>query len=413
MDNTTATANNHIEAARCLRCKNARCSAACAVHTDVPSVMGLYREGRTEEAADILFSNNPFSAITSQVCDWSKACYGHCILNAKKVPVDWHSIEFEIAGEALFHTEVVPGMENGKKVAVVGAGPAGITAAFKLREAGFSVTVFDANERPGGVLRYGIPEFRLDRKYVDRYETMMSGAGILFRGCTRLGQDITVSALRQEYDAVLIAAGAGIPRKLDIPGEESERIIYALDYLKNPSSYKLGHKVLVIGGGNVTMDACRTANRNGHDTWVYYRKSFENMPANSIEVEEARQEGVKFELFEVPVEIRVNKAVMKHCENVTKPDGRIATKMIDGSEHEVEFDSMLVAISANVDMGIFGDEMPELNNSGWPSVDEFQKTSLGNVYLAGDFILGPATVVEAVASATKAVEGIIRDFTEA
>ena len=403
----TATSQNQTEAGRCLRCRNARCSAACAVHTDVPAVMGLYKEGKFEEAAAILFNNNPFAAITSQVCDWSKACYGHCVLNAKKIPVNWHSIEFEIAGEALFHTDIVPGADNGRKVAVIGAGPAGIAAAFLLREAGFSVTVFDANERPGGVLRYGIPEFRLDRKYVDRYEVIMSEGGIVFQGNTVLGKDITVSGLRKDFDAVLIAAGAGIPRKLDIPGEESDKIIYALDYLKNPSDYKLGRKVLVIGGGNVTMDACRTANRNGHDTWVYYRKSFENMPANSREVDEAREEGVKFQLFEVPVEIREGKAVMKNCENVTRPDGRISTKMIDGSEHEVEFDNMLVAISANIDLGVFGDELPEMTETGWPSVDEYQKTSLDNVYVAGDFILGPSTVVDAVASAKKAVRGII------
>lgn len=401
---------NKNEAGRCLRCKNARCAQACPVHTDVPVLMGLYKESRLDEAADILFANNPFSAITSQICDWSKVCYGHCILNAKKMPVNWHSIEFEIAGEALFRTDIAPGESNGRRVAIIGAGPAGISAAFWLRQAGFGVSLFDANKRPGGVLRYGIPEFRLDRKYVDRYEVMLQNAGVEFHGNTSLGKDIGLSSLRKEYDAVLIAAGANIPRRLNIPGEEHPDIIYALDYLRNPSEYELGRKVLVIGGGNVTMDACRTANRNGHDTWVYYRKSFADMPANSTEVEEAKEEGVQFRLFEVPVAINGHKAVMRKCENIVRPDGRLATRMIEDTDHEVEFDSMLVAISANVDFNIFGEDSPAKNNSGWPEVDETQRTSLDNVFVAGDFILGPSTVVNAVASAKTAVNGIIRLF---
>ena len=213
------------------------------------------------------------------------------------------------------------------------------------------------------------------------------------------------SEIRREFDAVLIACGASVPRRLDIPGEEHPDIIYALDYLKNPSAYRLKDNVLVIGGGNVTMDACRTAKRASHDTTVYYRKTFENMPANSMEVQEAINEGIKFCLFEVPVEIRGNKAVMRKCENVVKSDGRIATRMIEGSDHEVEFGSMLVAISANVDYSIFGDEKPEFTN-GWLTADEGQQTSMPGVFIAGDYILGPATVVEAVESAKKAVKGI-------
>ena len=155
------------------------------------------------------------------------------------------------------------------------------------------------------------------------------------------------------------------------------------------------------------MDACRTAVRQGRDATVYYRKSFENMPANAIEVELAREEGVKFALFEVPVGFRDGKAIMRKCENVLKPDGRVATKMLEGTDHEVEFDTMLVAISANVDFSIFGDDKPELNRYGWPETNDSQQTSLKDVFIAGDFILGPATVVNAVASAKKAVRGIM------
>ena len=397
---------NNPEAGRCLLCKIPRCSAACAVRTDVPSAMRAYREGKPEEAAALLFENNPFSAITSLVCDWQKNCLGHCVLNSRNVPVRWHEIEEELSCGYLFNAHITPGDDCGKSVAIVGGGPAGITAALRLREKGCAVTILDRNERPGGVLRYGIPEFRLERKYIDQYDRLLDESGVVFKGNVNVGTDITIGSLRDEFDAVLITCGAAIPRRLDIPGEDNADIIYALDYLKNPSAFKLKDNVLVIGGGNVTMDACRTAKRMGYDTYVYYRKSFENMPANSLEVKEAVKESVKFHLFEVPVEIRGHKAVMRKCENVTKPDGRIATRMIEGSDREVEFGSMLVAISASVDYGIFGDISIDLEN-GRPVTDENLQSSVPGVFLAGDFILGPATVVEAVASAKTAVQGII------
>ena len=398
---------NKSEAARCLKCRNARCSAACPVHTDIPALMSLYLQGKKDEAAAILLKNNPMAAISSRVCDWSRVCLSRCILNARQSPVNWHSVEAEMAGDAIFRMKIRPGDATGKSVGIIGAGPAGISAAIWLREAGHDVVIYDSCERPGGVLRYGIPEFRLDRKYIDRYEVILEEAGVAFRSGTIVGKDITLRELRKKHDAVLIAAGAGIPRKLDVPGEEDANVIYALDYLKDPSAYNLGRNVIVIGGGNVTMDACRTAVRQGCDTTVYYRKSFENMPANAIEVELAREEGVKFALFEVPVGFNEGRAVMRKCENVLKPDGRVSTKMLEGTDHEVEFDTMLVAISANVDFDIFGEDKPTLNRYGWPETNDSQQTSLKDVFIAGDFILGPATVVDAVASAKKAVAGIL------
>ena len=398
---------NKSEAARCLKCRNARCSAACPVHTDIPALMSLYLQGKKDEAAAILLKNNPMAAISSRVCDWSRVCLSRCILNARQSPVNWHSVEAEMAGDAIFRMKIRPGDATGKSVGIIGAGPAGISAAFWLREAGHDVVIYDSCERPGGVLRYGIPEFRLDRKYIDRYEVILEEAGVAFHGRTIVGKDITLRELRKKHDAVLIAAGAGIPRKLDVPGEEDANVIYALDYLKDPSAYNLGRNVIVIGGGNVTMDACRTAVRQGCDTTVYYRKSFENMPANAIEVELAREEGVKFALFEVPVGFNEGRAIMRKCENVLKPDGRVSTKMLEGTDHEVEFDTMLVAISANVDFDIFGEDKPALNRYGWPETNDSQQTSLKDVFIAGDFILGPATVVDAVASARKAVTGIL------
>lgn len=393
------------EAARCLLCKKARCSAACPVATDVPTLMKLYREGKIEEAGKMLFENNPFCAITSRVCDWKKNCYGHCVLNARKIPIPWCHIEEEISDAFLAGYSVQPGEPNYKSVAIVGAGPAGMTAAIRLREAGYAVAMFDEHDRMGGILRYGIPDFRLDKSIVDRYEAILLEAGVEFHGGCRIGRDTSVSELRSSYDAVFVATGANVPRKLCVPGEEnSPSVIYAVDYLNDPASFTLGRKVIVIGGGNVTMDASRTAIRAGHEVYVYYRKTFENMPANMAEVEEALEEGVVFKTFEVPVEVRGNIAIMRNCENVTREDGSLATRTIPGSEHEVAFDTMIVAVSANADYSILADA--KMSNGKWPDVNEQQETSIPGVFMAGDFILGPSTVADSVHSAKIAVDGI-------
>ena len=400
------------EASRCLMCKNARCSSSCAVHTDIPAAMRLYREGRIEESGKMLFDNNPLSAITCQVCDWNRLCYGHCILNVKKTPVHWYWIEQEISIPYLKTVNITPGEDNGKKVSIIGAGPAGIVAAIMLRQKGFSVTVYDEHERIGGVLRYGIPEFRLDKTFLGEYERIFKESGIKFKGRVKIGKNITLRGIRRISDAVFIATGAEVPRKMNIPGEDNPHVIPALEYLDNPDAYLLGERVLVIGGGNVAMDASRTAVKDGHDTTILYRKNFENMPANTIEVEEAMKDGVMFRVMQTPVEIKTvdgrNIAVVRDCQNVTNSDGSLSTVILDGTDQEIEFDDMIIAVSETVDHSIFGDEKPEtIGGDSWPKVNGVQQTSFPDVFLAGDFLYGPNTVVKAVQSAKIAVQGII------
>jgi glutamate synthase (NADPH/NADH) small chain len=258
-----------------------------------------------------------------------------------------------------------------------------------LYEAGAQVALYDANPRMGGVLRYGIPAFRLDKKYCDAYEKMLTLAGVEFHGGVELGKDISLKDLSASHDAVLLAAGAEKPATLNIPGEE--HAVQALPFLKDPSAYQLGKKVIVIGGGNVAMDACRTAVRQGAETWVYYRKTFENMPANPMEVEEAKADGVQFKVFQAPVEMKDGGVVFRDCENVVPEDGgRVITRILEGTDHFVECDTLLLAISEKPD--------PELQEAA---------EGLGNVYKAGDFLTGPATVVEAVGSARAAVNDMI------
>ena len=398
------------EALRCLLCKKPKCALqGCPVHTPVPECMQLYREGKLDQAGELLFENNPLTAVTSQVCDWKQFCYGNCVLNVKQVPIRWYEIEQEISTSYLFRHRLTRRSEelSGKRIALVGAGPVGIASAVWLYEAGATVTLFDANPRMGGVLRYGIPAFRLDKKYCDAYEAMFEAAGIEFKGGFELGRDGSLSNLMADYDAVILGAGAEKPATLQIPGEE--KAVQALPFLKDPSAFNLGKKVIVIGGGNVAMDACRTAMRQGCETWVYYRKTFENMPANPMEVEEAKADGVQFKVFQAPVEVREGGVVFRDCENVQPEDGgRVVTRIIDGTDHFVPCDTLLTAISEKPDFELFAGTSAVMNQWGWPSVSEAGKVEgLSNVWLAGDFLLGPKTVVEAVASARVAVNDLI------
>ena len=402
------------EALRCLLCKKPKCSMqGCPVHTPIPECMLMYRQGKLDDAGELLLRNNPLTAVTSQVCDWKQFCYGHCVLNVKKVPVRWYEIEQEISTAYLFKYRLERRSREleGKRVALVGAGPVGIAAAFWLYEAGADVTLLDANPRMGGVLRYGIPAFRLDKKYVDAYEEMFARAGIVFQGGVELGKDLSLSDLSARYDAVLIGAGAEKPATLNIPGEE--RSVQALSFLKDPSAFALGRKVIVVGGGNVAMDACRTAQRLGAETWVYYRKTFENMPANPLEVEEAKADGVQFRVFQAPIEVRDGAVIFRDCQNETDPEtGKLVTKILDGTDHEVPCDVLMPAISEKPDFGILAGAPWQHNVWKWPFTDEggrmsFQDSGKANVFVAGDFTLGPKTVVEAIGSARAAADGIL------
>ncbi len=383
----------NTEAQRCLLCKKPKCALeGCPVHTPVPECMLLYRQGKLAEAGEMLFRNNPLTAVTSQVCDWKQFCYGHCVLNVKLAPVRWYEIEQEISTAYLFQCKLQRRSAEleGKRIALVGAGPVGIAAAVWLYEAGADVTLLDANERLGGVLRYGIPAFRLDKKYCDAYETMFADAGIAFRGGVEVGKDITLAQLQADYDAVLIGAGAEKPATLHIPGEE--KAVQALPFLKDPSAFNLGKKVIVIGGGNVA--------------------TFENMPANPLEVEEAKADGVQFKVFQAPVEVKEGGVVFRDCENVVpEGGGRVVTRIIDGTDHFVECDTLLTAISEKPDFSMFKGTSAQMNEWGWPATSEAGLVQgLSNVWVAGDFILGPKTVVEAVASAREAVKNIIESL---
>ena len=406
---------NNNEALRCLLCKKPKCSLqGCPVHTPVPECVQLYREDRLEEAGKLLFDNNPLTAVTSRVCEWKQFCYGHCVLNVKSIPVRWYELEQEISDAYLFGARLDRESDvlSGKKIAIIGAGPVGICAAVWLYRAGADIALADANPRIGGVLRYGIPAFRLDRKYVNAFERMFEQAGIVFQGDITVGKDIGLDRVAARYDAVLIGTGAEKPATLSIPGEGKG--LQALPFLRNPAAFDLGRKVIVIGGGNVAMDTARTAIRQGAETWIYYRKDYGNMPANPIEVEGAMRDGVHFRVFQAPVEVKAHSVVFCDCQNETDPEtGKIVTRIIQGTEHEVECDTLLTAISEKPDFSIFNGCEPVRNDWGWPEVTEEGQVvfpDIDNVLTAGDFLYGPKTVVEAVASTRTAVHAIIARY---
>lgn len=393
----------HQDATRCLKCKNALCQKHCPIATDVPKIMELYQNGNVLEAQETLFANNPLSAICSLVCDHQRQCFGNCVLNFKQEPIHFYAIEQELSLSYLKTVHFTLNKGNKGKIAVVGSGPAGISCALFLSDEGYDVTIYEANDEIGGVLTYGIPDFRLSKDLVKQYVRILKEKGIKIRLNCMIGTSISLSALKAEHDAVILAVGTQNAKMMHIPNETRYNVHYAIDYLKSPQRFELGKKVIVLGGGNVAMDACRMAKKQGYDTYVYYRKTFEDMPANKSEVEEALAEGVKFVTFEVPIAISEDGMIFAKGENILDDKGRKQTKIIAGTEHHVACDSVIVAVSQTLRL-----DFPELALNKWQFYETKQghMTSMEQVYVCGDAYLGAKTVAAAVADAKKTVEEV-------
>ena len=253
-----------LEADRCLLCKNARCKANCPISTEIPEVIRLFKEGKLDEAGEILFENNPLSAVCAIVCPHEDQCKGNCIRGIKGEPIPFCEMEEFISLKYLKNVKLEKVGNRDERIAIIGAGPAGITLSIILARKGFKVTLFDAHEKIGGVLRYGIPEYRLHNSIIDRYEEILIELGVKIRPNTLIGPVLTLDKLFFDgYKAVFIGTGVWNPKTLNIKGESLGNVHYAIDYLKSPNVYNLGKKVAVIGAGNVAMDAARVAKRNG------------------------------------------------------------------------------------------------------------------------------------------------------
>ena len=393
------------EADRCLKCKKPMCSAHCPVSTAVPQVMDMLLNGEIKKAGEILFLNNPLSAVTSVICPHERNCSGHCVLGKKGEPVMFYKIEEYISGFYL-ETMEIPNIEkNGIKVAVAGAGPAGITMSILLLLNGYDVTLFEAQDSVGGVLRYGIPPFRLPRSVLDKYKDIMLRMGVHFRPNTRIGTNIMVDDLFPDgYKAVFIAAGTGRPNKLGLLGETLGHVHFAVDYLKSPKAFTLGSNVVIVGAGNVAIDAARTAIRCGssHVTILHF-KGKEDMTANSDEIEMALLEGIEFIHYAQAVRILEDGVRCVRVNRVEMEDGSAAFEEDFSETFDIPADSVIIAIGQGpgADMKVAG---VEHTVRGLLKVNEWGETDTPGVFAAGDIVSGPKTVIEAVAFTKRVFE---------
>lgn len=389
------------EANRCLKCKNPKCKSHCPISTPIPEVIRLYEEEKIHEAGKMLFDNNPLSAICAIVCPHEDQCKGNCIRGLKGEPIRFHDIERQISEAYLEELTIDKEADNHHKVAVVGSGPAGITAAILLAQKGYQVTMFEMRDKIGGVLTYGIPEFRLPRSIVNNLEAKLIQLGVKIKPNTLVGPVITLDKLLLDgYDAIFIGTGVWSPKTLDIKGETLGHSIYAIDYLKNPSAYRLGDRVCVIGAGNVAMDAARTAKYYGSkDVKICYRRGFENMTATKVEINEAKEEGVEFNLYQSPVEITDEGVIFVSTRQVEREDGRPGLENIPGSEKLYPCDSVIIAVSQSPQNNIVSTS-PEIETKyGLLVTDEVGHTTKEGVFACGDVVSGAKTVIEAVVAA--------------
>lgn len=381
------------EAKRCLNCKKPRCREGCPINTPIPTMIQMFLSGQMTEAAEMVFANNPLSVICSLVCDHEKQCEGHCVKGIKGEPVHISSIENYISDTCFDKMELEKKPWNGGRIGVVGAGPAGITIAILMACRGYKVTIFEVREKIGGILRYGIPEFRLPKSILDRYYKKMRELGILFRPNFALGGSTAVHDLLADgYDAVFIGTGTWRPYKLNIPGETFGNVHYGINYLNNPDVFELGDNVIVIGAGNAAMDVARTAIRKGsHYVTVY---SITETPAASPkEVEYAKIDGVEFEYLQTAIEIKDEGAVI--CDVEWTEDG----KMIKHEEtaHLVPADTIIISISQGPqDRLVNRDKELQVDSKGLLKTDEKGETTMEGIFASGDVVTGAKTVVEAV-----------------
>lgn len=401
------------EAKRCLQCKKPMCKEGCPVNTSFNEVVKLFLEGNITTAGEMLFNNNPLSVVCSLVCPHSKQCEGSCVMGRKGNSIKVSMVENYISDYYLnfVSTEVKKNID--KKVAIVGSGPAGITIAIILAAKGYDITIFEGHDKIGGVLRYGIPEFRLPKAILDKLKDKLISMGVKIRPNTLIGSTITVDDLfRDGYKAIFIGTGVWNPKGLGIKGETLGHVHYAIDYLKSPEVYNLGKRVCVIGAGNVAMDVARTALRNGSkEVYIMYRKGANSMQAEEIEVEYAKLDGVRFDFYKSPLEIVDQGVRYVKTEMVdTDEKGKEIVAEIKGAEEIFECDSIILAIGQKPRTNIVSSSKGiDVNGSGLLVTDDYGRTTREGIFASGDVVTGAKTVVEAV-RVSKVVANAIEEY---
>lgn len=422
------------EAGRCLNCKHKPCVSGCPVNVRIPEFIKLVSEGKFLEAYDVITSTNALPAICGRVCPQETQCESKCVRGIKGEPVGIGRLERFVADYAMAHPEELKTVQaakaNGKRVAVVGSGPAGLTCAGDLKKLGYDVTVFEALHTPGGVLVYGIPEFRLPKKLVRREIRKLEDMGVTIKTDMVIGRCISLDELFEEegFDAVFVGSGAGLPRFQSIPGENLCGVYSANEFLtrinlmkaytfpETDTPVQVGKAVAIVGGGNVAMDAARCAKRLGAETvYIVYRRSEAEMPARVEEVHHAKEEGIVFKLLTNPVAIHGDengfvKSMTCVEMELGEPDasGRRRPVVKRGSEHDIDVQTVVIAIG-NTPNPLIKDTTPGLECQSWGGIiaDEATgKTSKPFVYAGGDAVTGAATVILAMGAGKKAAAAI-------
>lgn len=419
------------EASRCINCKNAKCIEGCPVAIDIPGFIKEVKEGNIEEAYRVMGRSTALPAICGRVCPQESQCEGRCIRGIKGEPVSIGKLERFVADYALAHDikPQCPDIHNGHKVAVIGSGPSGLTCAGDLAKMGYDVTVFEALHELGGVLVYGIPEFRLPKqKVVAKEIEKVKELGVKFETNVVIGKSTTVDQLIEEegFEAVFIGSGAGLPMFMGIPGENANGVFSANEYLTRSNLMKAfdenydtpivaGKKVAVVGGGNVAMDAARTALRLGAEVHIVYRRSEAELPARVEEVHHAKEEGVIFDLLTNPKEIIVDENGYVKGMKVIKmelgePDasGRRRPIEIEGSEYELELDTVVMSLgtSPNPLISSTTTGLDVNRRKCIVAEEENGQTSKEGVYAGGDAVTGAATVILAMGAGKAGAMGI-------
>jgi glutamate synthase (NADPH/NADH) small chain len=418
-----------LEAERCLQCKNPKCIDGCPVRVNIPRFIDLLRRGDMAAAADSLLDDNALPCVTGRVCPQETQCEGLCLRGKKGAPVAIGALERYVADWAQTHPEAlahpVPTPLK-RTISIVGSGPAGLTAAGELAKRGYAVTIFEAFHAAGGVLIYGIPEFRLPNDIVEKEVDRLRDAGVTIETNAIIGKTFTLDNLRSRSDAVFLAVGAGLPVFMEVPGENLKGVYSANEYLTrvnlmgawgtdSDTPVLHGQRVVVVGGGNVAMDAVRTAKRLGAaDAVIVYRRGHDELPARAEEVHHAEQEGIRFEFQVAPTEVigdEGNWVTGLRCLRMElgEPDasGRRRPEPIEGSEFVIDCDMVVVAIGTRSNP-LLRATAPDLTVNEWGYIvtDENGMTSLPGVFAGGDIVRGSATVILAMGDGKRAAGSI-------
>ena len=380
------------EANRCLQCKNPQCVKGCPISTPIPEIIKLLKENKLDEAGRTLFENKPLTTVCSLICNHEKQCEGHCVLGRKGVAVQFSTIEQYISRAYAPKMVKGPVAWNGMRAAIIGSGPAGITIAIILARYGYQVTIFENQNEIGGVLRYGIPDFRLPKSVLDDIQYRhIDMKGIKIRPNTHIGGSIGIEDLfRDGYKAIFIGTGVWKPNALHIKGETLGHVHFGINYLGSPESFKLGQRVIVIGAGNAAMDVARTALRHEVEHLTCFSITKE-VAASKYEFDYAKLEGVQFEYNKRPVEIVDEGVIFRDV--IENEDGSFTD--IEGSDKLYEADSVIISISQGPQNTLT--KGLETNKRGLLVADEYGNTSRPGIFSSGDAVHGPRTVVEAVA----------------